>query len=63
VAIVRTLADQVEHFARQADADELSSQLIEEMARLGCRLFEAAAPMTKSQRSEDSGVFARSSIR
>jgi len=60
VAIVRTLADHIERFARQADAGELSSQLIEEMARLGCRLFELAAPMARSPGSEDSGIFVRS---
>jgi hypothetical protein len=59
VAVVRTLADHIEHFARQVDAGALSSQLIEEMARLGCRLFELAAPMTRPPRSEDSGVFVR----
>jgi hypothetical protein len=62
VAIVRGLADHIEHFARQADAGELSSQLIEEMARLGCRLFELAAPMTRLPRAEDSGVFVRSRV-
>jgi len=62
VAIVRTLADHIEHFVRQADAGELSSQLIEEMARLGCRLFELAAPMTRSPRAEESGVFVRSRV-
>jgi hypothetical protein len=63
VAIVRTIADHIEHFAQQMDADELSSQLIEEMARLGCRLFELAAPMTRAPRAEDSGVFPRSWMR
>jgi hypothetical protein len=59
VAVIRTLADRAEHLARLGEADELSEQLIEEIARLGCRLLEAAASLTKSPRSEDSGVFAR----
>jgi hypothetical protein len=63
VAIVRTLADHFEHLARWANAEELSSQLIEETARLGCRLLEVAALMTMSLRSEDSGVFARTWVR
>jgi hypothetical protein len=58
-AIIRTLADHVEHLARPADADGLGEQLIEEMARLGCRLLEAAASLTESRRSDDGGVFAR----
>jgi hypothetical protein len=63
VAIVRTIADHIERFAQQVDADELGSQLIEEMARLACRLFELAAPMTRAPRSEESGVFPRSWVR
>jgi hypothetical protein len=34
-------------------------QLIEEMARLGCRLFEAAAELTRTPAPEDTGVFNR----
>jgi hypothetical protein len=59
VAVLRTLTDHIEHLARPGDADELSWQLVEEMARLGCRLLEAAARMTRSLRPEDSGVFTR----
>lgn len=36
-AVVRTLADQVEYLSRASDADGIGDQLIEEMARLGCR--------------------------
>jgi ribosomal protein L29 len=53
VAIVRMLTDQIEHFARAKHIDGLSEQLIEEMRRLGCRLIEAAASMT---RAPESGV-------
>lgn len=63
VAIVRAIADHIDHFARPGEADALSSQLVEEMARLGCRLLEAAASVTRAPASEDSGVFARSSAR
>ncbi len=59
VAVVRTVCDEVEHLAQPRDADSLRAQLVEEMARLGCRLLEAAASLTERPRSEDSGVFAR----
>ena len=59
VAVVRALADHVEYLARSGDADGLSSQVIEEMARLGCRLLEAAGSSTGSPCPEQSGVFAR----
>ena len=60
-ALVRTLTDHIEHLVRPREADGLSWQIIEEMARLGCRLLEAAAWMKRSTRSEDSGVFIRRS--
>ena len=59
VAVVRTIADEVEHLMRPRDADGVRAQLVEEMARLGCRLLEAAASLTEPPRSGDSGVFAR----
>jgi hypothetical protein len=58
VAVVRAVADQIEHLSRREDGDGLDAQLIEEMTRLGCRLLEAAAFLAES-RSDDSGVFAR----
>lgn len=58
VAIVRALADAVEHLARPGDTDGLGNQVIEEMARLGCRLLEAAEALPRSPCPEDSGVFA-----
>jgi hypothetical protein len=59
VAIVRTLADQIELLVSPRHANGLGDQLIEEMARLGCLLFEAAAELTRSPAPEDSGVFKR----
>jgi hypothetical protein len=63
VAVVGALTDHIEQLARPGDADGVSGQLIEEMARLGCRLLEAAAWMTRSPQSEDSGIFPRRSAR
>jgi hypothetical protein len=59
VAVVRTIADQVEQLARARDAESLRTQLVEEMARLGCRLLEAAAAFTEVPHGEDSAVFVR----
>jgi hypothetical protein len=42
VAVVRALADQVEQLSRVADVDGLGPQIVEEMARLGGRLLDAA---------------------
>jgi len=59
VAVVRTLADQAESLVSPRHMDGLNEQLIEEMARLGCRLLEAAVTLTKSPAPEDTGVFHR----
>ncbi len=59
VAVVRTLADQIELLVSPRHADGLSGQLIEEMARLACLLFEAASELTRSPAPEDTGVFKR----
>jgi hypothetical protein len=59
VAIVRMLADQVEQLSRAADVDGLGAQLVEETARLGCRLLDAAAALAGVSPVEDSGVFKR----
>ena len=61
-AVVRTLADQVEQLSRAADVDALGAQMVEEMARLGCRLFDAAALLAGVSRVEDSGVFKRAAM-
>lgn len=61
VAVVRTLSNHIERFARAENAEGLSDQLTEEVARLGFRLLEAAASLTRSSRPPDSGVFSRRS--
>jgi hypothetical protein len=59
-AVVRALADHVEHLSRAGDADGIGDQIIEEMARLGCRLLEAAGALAAGVPPiEDSGIFAR----
>jgi hypothetical protein len=57
VAIIRTLADDVD--AGTVDAGAMADQVIEEMARLGCRLLEMAATLATAAAPEDSGAFAR----
>ena len=42
VAVVRTLTDHIERFAHVADLEGLREQVVEEMARLECRLYEAS---------------------
>ena len=59
VAVVRALADEVECLLRAGDAEGLGDQLIEEMARLGCRLLETAGAFAGPPPCEQSGVFAR----
>jgi hypothetical protein len=56
-AVIRALADHVEHLSRAGDAEGIGDQLIEEMARLGCSLIETAGTLAGSQHPEDSGVF------
>ena len=68
VAVVRALADQVELLLCPQPVDAtgdgnpergLGAQLGEEMAQLGCRLFEAAAELTRAPASEDTEIFDR----
>jgi len=59
VAVVRTLADQIEFVVRPGHVDRLSEQVVEEMARLGCQLLETAAELTRAPAPEDTGVFHR----
>ncbi len=59
VAIIRALADHAEALSRAVDADAVADQLVEEMARLGCRVLEAAAALATPPPPEDSEVFAR----
>jgi hypothetical protein len=58
-AVVRALADHVEHLSRAADAEGLGLQIIEEMARIGRCLLEATGALAEAPPAEDSGVFAR----
>jgi hypothetical protein len=58
-AIVRALADHAEHLSRATDTEGVGEQLIEEMARLGCRLLEAADGFAAGLHVEDSRVFTR----
>jgi hypothetical protein len=53
VAVVRAVADQIEHLVGLEDTSGLGEQLTDEMAQLGRRLLEAAG------HAEDSGVFER----
>ena len=45
--------------SRAEDVDGLGAQMVEEMARLGCRLLDAAAALAGVSPVEDSGVFKR----
>jgi hypothetical protein len=45
VAVVRALADQVEHVTREVDVDGLAAQIVEELGRLGHRLLDTAAAL------------------
>jgi hypothetical protein len=51
VAVIRALADHVEHLARLRDSDGLTDQLIEELSRLGSRLLDAARPRVAPRES------------
>jgi hypothetical protein len=59
-AIVRALADHVEHLGRPGEAHGLRDQLVEETTRLACQLIEVAGSIAESPAPSDSGVFARS---
>ena len=52
VALVRALTDEVEHLIPCSAPGVASGRLIEELARLGCRILEAAAAMAGSSASE-----------
>jgi hypothetical protein len=58
VAVVRALADQVDHLTRAADVDGLGTQIVEEIGRLGCRLLDVAAAVAEASPAEGSGIFA-----
>jgi hypothetical protein len=59
-AIVRSVGDQVERFARPGDEGGLAEQLVQETARLACLFVAALASMTKTSRPDNSGLFPRS---
>ena len=46
-AIVRALADELEHLAPWGTTAGLRHQLVEELARLGCRIVETAAILSR----------------
>jgi hypothetical protein len=46
-ALVRSLAEQVEHLGPWGAQPSLRAQLVEELARLGCRALEVAAAMSE----------------
>jgi hypothetical protein len=61
LAAVRALSSRIDHLTSAEHAVSLGGQVIEEIARLGCRLLEAAASLTEVPRPEASGVFIRRS--
>ena len=58
LAVVRSVADHLEHLTCSEDIACLGDQLREEMALLGCRLVEAAETLAEP-RPHESGVFLR----
>ena|GEM_PF-3192909 len=46
-ALVRALADELEHLAPWGTTGGLRQQLVEELARLGCRIIETAATLAR----------------
>jgi hypothetical protein len=59
LAAIRTLADQIEPPAQVAEVAELLEHVVEDVARLGFRLFEVASSRRVSFPPESSGVFLR----
>jgi hypothetical protein len=53
VAVVRSLADHIERLASPRQVDGVSEQLIEEMARLGRLLSEAAGEVTTAPAQDE----------
>jgi hypothetical protein len=47
-AFVRSLLDEVERVTASVPPGLVSAQLIEELARLGCRFLEVASDLTRS---------------
>jgi hypothetical protein len=61
VDYVRAITEHIDRFARPAEAENLTEQLIEEMARLGCRLCETTAFARLAKSDRQSGTFLRTS--
>ena len=59
IAAIRSVADHAERLARAAEVDGLPHQLVEEMARLGCLLVEAAGALVEARSPADSAIFLR----
>lgn len=47
-AVVMALADELEHLAPWRPTSTLRQQLVEELARLGCRILETAATLSRT---------------
>lgn len=56
-AVVRALLDEVERIENPRTREDITDQLVEELARLGGRLLEAASAMTPMERT--SGAYLR----
>ena len=63
VAVVRTLLDELERMARPSErANDLLAQLVEELAKVGCQVFEATASLARTHESVTlAAAFPRSS--
>jgi hypothetical protein len=61
VAVVRSIADQVERLALAARTYGLTEQLVEEMARLGWRLFEVGSRVARTAEAGEGEVVALAS--
>ena len=51
-AFVRTLLDEVERVAPSGTGNAVSTQLVEELARLGCRFLEVASALSTTMEVE-----------
>ena len=60
-AFVRALLDEVERVAPPGSEDAVTEQLVEELARLGCRFLEVASALTATvdEREERLGAISQ----
>jgi hypothetical protein len=56
VAVVRAFADELERLTSQGSVRGLCEQLVEELARLGCRILEAAATASRVEHATPTGT-------